>query len=267
MTTVQLYGKGAPYRHLLPPLAVPFLGQLLPALVVLAFLTCFPAQYAKHHKAVHLARNACMVLAYHGVRHGPLWLRFVDAATRPARSPRGNSSFSSENMLFSTMWYAVAGFPAGQLLDLVFVALLLGVNVAGNAATCASTLWPADSVSMSAGPMAVAQSLGAALLTAAEPFYHARNRSIVTCQAVLTLWQVVGSWLALLVSGMMEISRRRAFLRTPEAHAWLGPRWVPTAMQWPFGSYKKVMELVAGLVLLTLAHVVVVAVLLDAMAE
>lgn len=267
LTTVQLYGKGEPYRSLLPPLVVPFLGQLLPVLVVLALLTCFPTQYAAHQQAVHLARNACMVLAYHSVRHGPLWLRLVDAATGPARYPRGNPSFSSENMFLSTMWYAAAGFPTGQLFDLLFVVLLLGVNVAGNASTCASPLWPAESVTMSAGPLGVARSLAGALLEAAEPFYNARNRSLMTCPAVLTLWQVVGSWLALLVSGLTEISRRRAFLRTQEAHAWLGPRLVPLAMQWPLGSYKKVMQLLAALFLLTVAHVVALAVLLDVMAE
>lgn len=57
-----------------------------------------------------------------------------------------------------------------------------------------------------------------------------------SCPEVLALWEVLGSLLAVLVMGMAEIIRRRAFLRTQEVQARLGRRRAAEALHWPWGG-------------------------------
>lgn len=55
--------------------------------------------------------------------------------------------------------------------------------------------------------------------------------------------QVIGWWMACHLVFAAEIARRRAFLRTTTAQNVVGPRFLASALNWPFGRVVKVLEI------------------------
>lgn len=153
---MQMYGKGAPYRSLLPPLGVPILFHFLPATAALTLLVLHPALYRKYRRALSIAQGVCFMLAFFAVRQVHLWLRFVDPA--PPNSLMSTAQgFIAENLYLAVMWFCISGHHPGPFFDLAVVLGLLACGMRDNAAICASPLWPAESVTMAPGMTALAE--------------------------------------------------------------------------------------------------------------
>lgn len=258
-----MHGKGAPYRSLLPPLALPVLFHLLPAATVLALLIFKPAFYRKYRRAISFGFGSCFTVAFRDVRKIQLWLRLADPA------PQGSlaatlQGFTTENVYITIMWLCVAGHPSGPLFDLILMGTLLVRGIAGNAEICASPLWPAQPITLASGTTTLAKSVTGGVSGAIFPFFHVKLGRLMTCPGALAFWQVVGCWLALVVSGILEMSRRRAFLRTREAREWLGPELACAGLRWPFENSVMWVKVVPAFFWLTLAHVAVLPVLVEA---
>lgn len=253
--------EGAAYRHMLPPLTLPLLCQLLPSILTIALLCCFPSYYAKHHLALSAASTVAEWVTFFPIRQMLMWGLLVESTLEASPFVHQVRGFVKENMFFCMAWFMHAADPAPCLS--VLGTLL--VNLASNRAICASPLWPQQSVTLSPTPLAAAQALSAGLLDAAEPFYHASNRSLCTCSIVLALWQLLGSLLALLGISTAEIVRRRAFLRLPTVQTRLGPHDAAEALHWPCGGMSLPSRCVGWAVGLFLAHAVLLALLSDNM--
>eukprot|EP00884_Botryococcus_braunii_P006291 jgi/Botrbrau1/15663/Bobra.4_1s0047.1 len=76
---------------------------------------------------------------------------------------------------------------------------------------------------------------------------------VLSCPAALGVWEVVGWLVACLTVLVADILRRRAFLRTPEVQAYLGPSYVAGALKWPFATSVKVQRCALGLFVLLYA--------------
>lgn len=259
MFFAMIYKQGVAYRHVLPPLAWPVLAHLVPGIVILALLSFFPSFSTTHYLAVHFASNVSLWCTYHQMRQLLLWMGLVDATNNPSFLHHIRT-FSKENIYLCTTWYMLSADPWGRLS----VMGLLAVNLAGNSAICASPLWPQGTVTMSPGPLAAVKAISGALLETAEPFYNARHRSVMSCPAVLAVWQILGSLLALLMRGGTEIARRRAFLRKQEVQARLGPDRAAEALHWPWGGPFLTSKCVSMALGLFVVHVVLLALIADA---
>lgn len=262
----QMYRTGAPYRHLLPHLGPPILGHLLPAFLLLMVCSFFPSFFRKYRSVLSTAYLIGCTATCHEVRLLHLWRRLVNPGTRGTFLSL-LQSFSCENLFFSMAWLAIMGLPGGPLLDVILVLGFMAVNVMGNTALCASPLWPADSVTMSPGPLTFAQFFTAALMDATHPHFSGSKVKVMTCPATLAFWQVLGAWLALLLAGLMEVVRRMAFLRTSEAKAWLGRDLDAAGLKWPFLGYIIWEKVVPALFRLSVVHIAVLVVLLNVFAE
>lgn len=252
MIYMDAYGKGARYRHMLPPQTLPLLFCCLPGLAIAA-TTLFPGFHASHHQAVHALYYFLLCFSYHHVRQNFLWLGLLDAKPHTAFLAQA-TCFAKENLYLTVTWFAVVLFPMGQSLGRLTVLGLLVVNLAGNSAICASPLWPPDSATMSAAPLGAANALSSGLLQIVQPFYHTRNGSLTSCPEVLAVWQALGSLLAMLAMGGAEIVRRWAFLHTLEVQASLGRGNAARALHWPWGGMFLSSNLVASAIGLIVVH-------------
>lgn len=258
-----IYNTGAAHRHVLPPLTLLLLCRLAPCIVILALLCFFPDFYTTHVLAIRAASTAAEWCALYRLRQLLLWSSLVEARPNPS-VPHSARSIAKENIYFCTAWFTHASEPLARLS--VLGTLL--VNLAVNPAICTSDLWqPQQTVTLSPAPLAAAQALSTALLEAAEPLYHARNRAANSCPTLLALWQIMGSLLALLVTSGAGIACRRAFLRAPSVQARLGPSHGAEALRWPWGGASLPSRCVASATWLFVAHVVLLALLFDAMPE
>lgn len=263
---VHVFSVGAPYRSLLPPLALPLLLHLLPCAAVLMLFAFIPGFYRKYRPAISFILGGGFMLAFHDVRQVQLWLRLINPGTHGSLLATVQG-FIAENIYLSVMWFCVSGHPAGPLVDVLLAMGLLLCGVGGNAAICASPLWPAQSVTMSSGMIGVAKSVTSGLWTAVFPMFLVRTNSHVTCRAALAFWQVVGSWWALTFAFLMELARRTAFLRTTVARAWICSRIGPASVQCPLTSYLVTEKALLAMLCLTLAHIAGLAVVMDLFSE
>lgn len=259
---LQMYGRGSQFRHLLPDLVLPLLGQFLPAVTALTLLAYFPKLFCKYRRAVSLALGVGCMIAYHDLRQIQLWLRYVTQG-RHGTLLTELQGFMSENVYLTIMAPSVIGFPAGPVLDAFVVTGILAASLAGTAATCASPLWPADPVTTSPIMLAAARSVTSVLVDFALPGFPRMDGRLSACPAALAFWQVAGSWLALTAALVMAVTRRAAFLRTNEAQAWLFSKLGPASLQWPVGSYLIREKIVPALFLLTLAHIAALVIALE----
>jgi hypothetical protein len=231
--------------------------------VVLLF-TIFQKFYRSNKQAVNLLANSCILGGTSSVWRAVLWMRQVSGASPSSSLLQALQSFSNENFFLAISWIVVAGFPSGQVGDFVYVAGMLAVYLSCNRSICASPMWPSNAVTLWPGPLAAAQWTSSWMLAAAAPFYDIPSTQAVTsCEAALGVWEVVGSWMGCLAGCLAEISRRQAFLRTPAAQDCLRRHSASPAMQRPFGRLSLAAKFAQLLSVLTLAHCVLWAVVLD----
>lgn len=264
LVLAQSYRKGAVHPHLRPPFALQLLTHTFPAVVTLVLLCFFPSVYIQHQWAVHVCVSLALLVSYSRMCLVPLWLRFLDAPPPAAASLLQKLQyFANENVYLGTMWYVLGSFPMGQLLDHAFVFTTLATSLAGNPALCASPLWPRPSVTMSPVPLGVAETLSVLLVQAVEPIYPIRISRGLSCPAALAFWQILGSMFALFVSGAIELGRRRAFLRTQEARAFLGSSRSAALLTWPWGGVALMGRIYSWVVGVFMVHALILAVTLD----
>lgn len=251
-----LYNDGMAHRHMLPSLTLPLLCHLTPGIVTLALLCFAPNFYGDHVWAIHIVSTVADCCALYQLRELLLWRRLIESTPNPSFLHQVRN-FASENMYFCTAWFVNA---PNHVARLSVLGTLL-VSIAGNPAICTSPLWQQPSVTLSSGPLVAAQAISAVLMEAAEPVYHARNRSQYSCPTLLAVWQILGSLLALLVISVAEIMGRRAFLRTPHVQARLEPGPAAEALHWPWGGMSLPSRCVASALWLFVAHAVLLGLL------
>jgi uncharacterized protein (DUF2062 family) len=238
--------------------------QLGPTLACLLLMTFSHNFYGSNRLAVNLLANSCVVVGISSVRHVVLWMRQVSGTNPSSSLLQAFQSFSNENLILTTSWLAVAGFPSGLVGDFVFMAGMLAMYFSSNKSICASPTWHSNAVTLWPGPLAAAQGISSWMLSTAAPFYHKPGtQAITSCEEALGVWEVMGSWIGCLVGCLAEISRRQAFLKTPAAQDCLRRHSASPAMRWPFGCFSLAAKFAQLLSLLTLAHCVMWAVALD----
>lgn len=261
----ELRGRLAAYRHAFPPQALPLLSNCLTTLAIAA-ATFFPSFHASYHQALHALYHVSLWFSFHAMRQNVLWLGLLDAEPGAAFLHHV-TSFSKENLFTCITWFAAVQMPMGEFLGRVSILAQLLHNLAGNSAICASPLWPRESGSMSPTLLRAAKAVSAGLLELAQPLYGVGNRSLRSCPAVLGVWQVLGSLLAMLAMGAAEIVRRRAFLHKAEVQARLERHDAANALHWPWGGMSLPPRLVGSVVAMILLHAVFWALLVSNMAE
>lgn len=238
---VMLRRKGTAHRHMVPPQAMPLLLFRLPLLLyrlpglVLMAAAFFPSFHARHHQALHALFHVSSCFSYHQDRQNALYFGLPEA--KPAATVlQQATNFTKENMYLFAAWLAFAQLPTGQSLGRAAVLGQLLAHLAGNSAICTSPLWPRHPATTSSTLLGAARAVSAGFLELALPFYHVRNKWIVSCPMTLAVWEVLGSLLAMLTIAAAECLRRRAFLRLPEVQVRLGSGTAAQALHWPWGG-------------------------------
>jgi hypothetical protein len=239
------------------------LFQLAPTVACLLLMIVYRGFYSSNKQAVHLVANSCVVFGMPSARQLVLWMRQSSGSNPSSSLLQAMQTFSDENLFLTSAWFSVAGFPAGQLGDFAYMAGMVVSYLSKNNHVCASTIWHSDAVTLWPGPLAAAQWVSTWMLEAAAPFYTPHTKAVTSCTAALGVWQLVGSWLGCMAGCLAEISRRRAFLRTPAARDCLGRSFASSALRWPLGSFCLAAKFAQLVLLFTLAHCILWAVALD----
>eukprot|EP00884_Botryococcus_braunii_P000808 jgi/Botrbrau1/10728/Bobra.357_1s0029.1 len=201
-----------------------------------------PALYTKHQHAIKPLVMLCLMLTFPYGREILLWMRSASSKSRASipSALQQLQMFALENVLISTMWFLGLAFSSGPVPDLAILTVSLIPFVASNRAICDSPQWGQSLVSMSPAYLSGAHAASVWVAEVGAPFFGGYSSSrTMSCPAVLGFWALVGWWMACVALSGAEISRRRAFLRTNEALASVGPAYAAAALRWPFESLEK----------------------------
>jgi hypothetical protein len=257
-------GQGKQLRHMFPSVLLPIISHLLPALALLLLLVFRPKVYAKHHRVINLGVVCAFICNTGYLRESIMWMRWVSSGPGSEGTlVQTLAAFSNENFFLISMWQIAAVYATGQPCDVLLITMGLFFDMAQNRRLCASPLWAPNPATLSPKLLAAMQNVSSVALEGAAPFYQVQGRAFMSCPAALAFWQVLGWWLACIASFVVEVRRRRAFLRTHAASTWLGPHLVGAALQWPFGSAYLMWKCVAAFSVLCVAFCVILAVALD----
>jgi hypothetical protein len=216
-------------------------------IVVILFKRAF---YVKHRRVMNPVMLSCIGITYRCVRLMLLWMKSVEDTKDSHSWVQQLQRFSAENSYATTAWLLIPGFSTGQLPDLVITTMFLLLELARNQSVCAWRYWETTSPAF----IATTQEASFWLSQYGAPFLGMQNSSTgFSCQAALGFWQVVGWWVSCVVILVADIWQRRAFLRTPEACAYLGPANAAAVSKWPFGSTTKMQTCMRGFVVLCFA--------------
>lgn len=253
MFAVQYCRASREHRALLPVgIVLGGLPHLAMTVLFLAALLLKPLFYQKHRRAIVACNLAYLAVTFRCVRVATLWMH-------RARVPAGAAGawsqhlhgFFVENAFFTVMWMLVVAHPLGLVPDLALTTAALLMDLAANRAVCVLGALSDGMVTMSRELAAVPQAASAVLQAAtAGTVPHVTT---LPCAATLAFWQSVGWWGTCVAVFAVEVLRRRAFLRSPEALALLGPAHKASAERWPFGNVRKVHAMLAVLLGITYA--------------
>jgi hypothetical protein len=210
-----------------------------------------PAFYLKHWRAIKVGLFCCIIASYRIGLITVLWMKSEAGKVHVHSWLQQLHAFAVENMYASSMWILVLSFPIGQVPDLLFCSIALVVAMANNRSICMSPHWGQNLLTLSPGYLAAAQGVSLFVSDMGGPFLlgHAAP-PIVSCPAVLGIWQLLGWLAACLLVFVADILRRRAFLRTREAQAYLGPEYGANALKWPFMRSGQLQRCLKGLLVL-----------------
>eukprot|EP00884_Botryococcus_braunii_P021956 jgi/Botrbrau1/8444/Bobra.0237s0063.1 len=223
--------------HLVP--VALYTGLLHPAsaLGLLILMLLAPAFYSKHRRAIYAAIMTSFVFTFRSARVMVLLLRFMRGKSFADSPTQQLHSFSVENFYCALIWLLVLAYPVGQIPDTVITTLYLLFDMSGNRFICGMLEgWGDSLVTMSPGLLRLAQA-GSGWLSGVSHAHVVPHGSgaALSCPAAMGFWQLVGWWLACQIIYVADILRRRAFLRTQEAKAYLGRSLESSALTWPFG--------------------------------
>jgi hypothetical protein len=210
-----------------------------------------PQFHLKHRRAMNAGIRLCLLAIYPTYWAVLFWMRSLNSKTEPLSWLQGFHKLALENKFLSSGWLVPLAFPTGQVPDFVFTTLDLLRAMSSNSAVCASPRWGSSMVTSSPGPLAVVQALSQWLRCIGTPSLEACAAGpALSCPAALGFWQVVGWLVNLLTVLVVDVLRRRAFLRSGVAQAYLGPAYVAAATGWPFGSPLLVRNCIMVLIIL-----------------
>jgi hypothetical protein len=196
-----------------------------------------PQFHLKHRRAMHTSIRLCQLATLQPSWGMLLWMRSLSHKAGTLSWLQGFHKLAVENMFLSSLWLFSLGYPLGQAFDLVYTTVALVTAMSINRAVCASPRWGTSMVTTSPGPLAVVQALSPWLRCIGTPSLEACAAGpALSCPAALGFWQVVGWVVAVLTVLVADVLRRRAFLRSGEAQAYLGPAYAAAATGWPFGQ-------------------------------
>jgi hypothetical protein len=214
--------------------------QLLTLGAALLVVVYTPSCHINYRRAAHAGCLIFIMITYQFGWILLFWSRFMTVTAEEKAALQHLQMFVVENLFTSAIWLMVLALSSGQLSDLMLTTLVLFFAMANNHCACASLGWSHITISWSSSFLAVSRVASVLVSDIAGPLIggHA-SAPIMSCPVVLGIWQLIGWWIACLTVFVADISRRRAFLRTEEARAHLGPADAAAALKWPFGSATK----------------------------
>eukprot|EP00884_Botryococcus_braunii_P006293 jgi/Botrbrau1/15665/Bobra.4_1s0049.1 len=217
---------------------------------VITLMLFKPTFYRIHRQALNTGVNVCSIIAYPASRMTLLWMKALGGKTHSETWLAELKTFAVENLFIATSWMNVVSFPSGPVPDLVLMTLYLFRALVSNASLCTSP-YGSSLVTMRPAYLATARRASMLLAGIAAPLVggHASD-PVLSCPAALGVWEVVGWLVACLLVLVADILRRRAFLRTGEAQAYIGQEYAASAMRWPFASSQKSQRCVMVLLVL-----------------
>jgi hypothetical protein len=222
-----------------------------------AYLTIMlfkPQFHLKHRRAMHACIRLCHLATLRPSWGMLLWMRSLSPKAGPLYWLQGFHKLAVENMFLSSFWMFSLGYPLGQAFDLGYTVVALFTVMFCNGAVCASPRWGTSMVTTSPGPLAVVQALSPWLICIGTPSLEACSAgAALSCPAAVGFWEVVGWLIAVLTVLVADVLRRRAFLRSGEAQAYLGPAYAAAATGWPFSSPLLVHRCIMVLIILCYA--------------
>eukprot|EP00884_Botryococcus_braunii_P006292 jgi/Botrbrau1/15664/Bobra.4_1s0048.1 len=212
-----------------------------------------PTFHRMHRRALNTCVVACMIITYPLTRMTLLWMKTLGGKTYSETWLRELETFAVENLFMATSWMNVLSYSSGPVPDLGLLTVYLIRALASNASLCASP-YGHSLVTMRPAYLAAARGASVSLTDIAGLLVggHASD-PVLSCPAALGVWEVVGWLVACLLVLVADILRRRAFLQTREARAFIGQEYAASAMRWPFASPQKSQRCV--MVLLVLLYV------------
>jgi hypothetical protein len=208
------------------------------------------AFFVKYRRTMNVVMLSCVGMTYGSVRLMLLGTKLLENRKDTHSWGQQLQRFTAENLYATTSWLFTHGFSLGQVPDLVVVTLFLLLELARNQSVCAALYWENRSPTF----LGAAQEASVLLSQIGAPFLEMQSSSTeFSCKAALGFWQVVGWWATCVAVLVVDIWQRRAFLRTPEACAYLGPANAAAVSKWPLTSTIKMQTIRRGLFVLCFA--------------
>eukprot|EP00884_Botryococcus_braunii_P019134 jgi/Botrbrau1/5904/Bobra.0366s0082.1 len=243
-------------RAHLPPDWALALTQPLVSAAILGAMLLMPEFFRKHQRGIRALTICFIPLTSRQARAALLWMRSIESTSDAHTAMQMLRFFSVENVHLLAALDIVVAFPVGQIPDLLLTTLRVLVVMADNQYICGLPRLAENLVTMTPGLLS-AKEAGSMVL---------RNIGVVSlgitpqtdklsCPAAFGFFQLLGGVFACVLVFVADVLRRRAFLRTPETLAYLGPGYKAAALNWPFRStyvlYKGILTGTVAVCLLT----------------
>lgn len=239
-------------RALLSPTWIVSMVQPLSAVIEISLAFLCPTFHSQHRVVIGHFVMVLLILGMPEARAHLLWRDFVREPAPKRTLSQSLRAFAVENMYLSVPWFSILIGDNSRYLGLLMNTVWMLVEVISNRYICGLPYTGSRLVSMSPQVLALVLPATQWVRRLAEPHIGAQlGLETVSCPVALGFWQVVGWWLSCHCIIVVDILRRRAFLRRPAVLQLLSQDHTAAMMAWPFGNGFKVLHLVLMSVILS----------------